>query len=61
MTEKTVQKKKSEQRLELDKRVVDRMVQRGALSRADLEAHLNGLPDLTSSADNIADTVYGAQ
>ena len=42
-----------------DKRVVDRNVQRGSISRPDLEAYLKGLPDLTEQADNIADKVYG--
>jgi hypothetical protein len=55
-------KKKSDQNLtQLDKRIVERSVQRGSLSRADLEAHLKALPDLTEQADNIADKVYTEQ
>jgi len=55
-------KKKSDpQTRQLDKRIVDRMVSRGQVSRTDLEAHLKGLPDLTDQADNIADKVYTEQ
>lgn len=43
----------------MDKRVLERMVQRGAVSRGDVEAHMKNLPDLTEQADNIADKVYG--
>ena len=54
-------KKKSDQNLTTyDKRIVDRNVQRGSLSRADVEAHLKALPDLSDHADNIADKVYPA-
>lgn len=44
----------------LDKRVVDRQMARGTLSRADFEAHLNGLPDREGESENIADRVYGS-
>jgi hypothetical protein len=44
-----------------DKRVIERLVTRGAVSRADLEAHLKALPDLEDQADNIADRVYPTQ
>jgi hypothetical protein len=55
-------KKKSDPKTtQMDKRIVERMVQRGALSRQDLEAHLKALPDLTEQADNIADKVYNEQ
>jgi hypothetical protein len=55
------EKKKSDGKalLALDKRVIDRSVQRGALSRSDVENHLKNLPDLADQADNIADKVYG--
>lgn len=43
----------------LDKRITERMVARGALSRTDVENHLKNLPDLTDQADNIADKIYG--
>jgi hypothetical protein len=43
----------------LDKRVMDRMLTKGALSRTDVEQYLKSLPDLTDQADNIADKVYG--
>ncbi len=43
----------------MDKRVLERMVERGAVSRADVETHMKNLPDLESQADNIADKVYG--
>ena len=43
----------------LDKRVMERMVARGALSRTDGENHMKNLPDLTEQADNIADKIYG--
>jgi hypothetical protein len=44
---------------QLDKRVIDRSVTRGFLSRTELEAHLKALPDLADQADNIADKIYG--
>lgn len=44
---------------QLDKRVIDRSVARGFLSKSEYEAHLKGLPDLAEQADNIADKVYG--
>ena len=43
----------------LDKRIMDRMVSRGALSRTEVENHMKNLPDLTDQADNIADKIYG--
>lgn len=44
---------------QLDKRVVERSVARGFVTKAELEAHLKALPDLADQADNIADKVYG--
>lgn len=55
---KKTEHKTTEHKLELDKRIVERMLQRGAVSRADYEAHLQALPDLTTHVDNIADQVY---
>jgi hypothetical protein len=54
-------KKKDPKNLaQLDKRIVERNVQRGVVSRADVDAHLKSLPDLADQADNIADRVYPA-
>ena len=44
---------------QLDKRVIDRSVARGFLSRTEYDAHLKALPDLADQADNIADKIYG--
>ena len=43
----------------IDKRVIERSVARGAMTKAEMEAHLKALPDLADKADNIADKVYG--
>lgn len=53
-------KKKPEgkKQVQLDKRVVDRLIQRGTMPRDEFEAHLKALPDLTEQAENIADKVY---
>ncbi|MBI1949335.1 MAG: hypothetical protein HYS27_26845 [Deltaproteobacteria bacterium] len=57
---KTDEKKKDHKAATLfDKRVVERSVTKGALSKAELDAHLKSLPDLADQADNIADKVYG--
>ncbi len=42
-----------------DKRVMERLVQKGTVSKAEVEKHLGGLKDMTDHADNIADLVYG--
>ena len=55
-------KKKSDSTIATyDKRIVERSVARGKISRADLDTHLKQLPDLESQADNIADKVYPEQ
>lgn len=55
-------KKKSDNSLaQMDKRVLDRLVQRGTVSRQDVETHMKNLPDLEAQADNIADKVYGQE
>lgn len=61
MAEKKTDEKKKDLRAATlyDKRVVERSVAKGALSKAEVEAHLKGLPDLADQADNIADKVYG--
>lgn len=43
---------------QLDKRIVERNVRRGLLTRADVDGHLKSLPDLADQADNIADKVF---
>ena len=52
---------KSNEDPRLDKRIIERMVQRGAVSKAELEKHLTGLKDASDQAENIADLVYGQQ
>ena len=55
-------KKKSDSTIATyDKRIVERSVARGKISRADLDTHLKQLPDLENQADNIADKVYPEQ
>lgn len=55
-------KKKSDgKQVQLDKRIVDRLLQRGQVAREDFDAHLKALPDLTEQADNIADKIYNEQ
>ncbi len=51
-------KKKKLDATTYDKRTVERYVQRGVLSRADVETHLKNLPDLEEQADNIAEMIY---
>ena len=46
--------------IQLDKRVLERQIARGALTQAEFDAYLEKLPDLESQADNIATLVYGA-
>ena len=45
----------------IDKRTLDRKIEKGAISKADYETYLNDLPDLQDQADNIADKIYGTQ
>lgn len=51
-------KKSDNSQVLLDKRIVERNVQRGVVSRQDVDTHLKNLPDLEPQADNIADKVY---
>ena len=53
-------KKKSDavSELLLDKRLVDRQIAKGSLSRAEFEKQIKDLPDLADRADNIASIVY---
>ncbi|OGQ24016.1 MAG: hypothetical protein A2138_25315 [Deltaproteobacteria bacterium RBG_16_71_12] len=54
------EKKKDQKTATLyDKRVIERAVAKGALSKAEVDAHMKALPDLADQADNIADKVYG--
>jgi hypothetical protein len=57
------EKKKSSDKsaLTFDKRILERNVQKGTLSKSDVDAHLKALPDLADQADNIADKVWGEQ
>lgn len=52
--------KKSEvlSELLLDKRLVDRQIAKGSLSRADYEKQVKDLPDLADKAENIGSIVY---
>lgn len=43
----------------LDKRTVQRRLNRGLVSREVFENYLGNLPDASENADNIAGTVYG--
>jgi hypothetical protein len=45
----------------LDKRLVERQIAKGALSKAELEKQLKELPDLADKCDNIATIVYPNQ
>lgn len=42
-----------------DKRVYERLVARGTLTKAEVDKHLAALKDVGDQADNIADLVYG--
>jgi hypothetical protein len=42
----------------LDKRVVERSIQKGVITRADFEKHLASLPDRASASESIAPLVY---
>ena len=42
----------------LDKRLVDRTFERGAISRADFEKYLASLEDKADNAEDISDLVY---
>ncbi|MDP2340711.1 MAG: hypothetical protein Q8O67_07130 [Deltaproteobacteria bacterium] len=54
------EKKKSDapSELLLDKRLVERQIAKGSLSRAEFEKQIKDLPDLADRADNIASIVY---
>lgn len=57
------EKKKSSDKSEVayDKRLLERNVTKGIVSKADIEAHLKALPDLKDQSDNIADKVWGPE
>jgi hypothetical protein len=44
-----------------DKRVMERLVQKGVVKQAEVDKHLGALKDMTDQADNIADLVYGRE
>jgi hypothetical protein len=55
------EKKKSDaapSELLLDKRLVERQIAKGSLSRAEFDKQIKDLPDLADRADNIASIVY---
>lgn len=53
--------KKNEQEIQnIDKRLVDRVVARGDVSRDELDGALEKLPDLQSASEDISARVYGA-
>jgi polyhydroxyalkanoate synthesis regulator phasin len=54
-------KKTSDDKPVIDKRLSDRLVARGKITRDELEKHLKDLPDLTDKADNIAGIIYPHQ
>ena len=54
-------KKTTDDKPLIDKRLSDRLVARGKITREDLEKHLKDLPDLADKADNIAGIVYPSQ
>jgi hypothetical protein len=54
-------KKTTDDKPLIDKRLSDRLVARGKITREDLEKHLKDLPDLADKADNIAGIVYPNQ
>ena len=41
-----------------DKRLMDRRIQKGQVSRSELEQYLKQLPDMQAQADNIADKIW---
>ena len=55
-----VDKKKSDavSELLLDKRLVERQIAKGSLSRTEFEKQIKDLPDLADRADNISAIVY---
>lgn len=50
--------KKADNPLHFDKRLVDRFLARGEITRDELEGRLQQLPDLAEQAENIADRVF---
>ncbi len=45
----------------VDKRLVERQLAKGRVSQADVDKHLQSLPDVADKADNIASVVYPNQ
>ncbi len=43
----------------LDKRTLDRKIEKGHISKDEHDAYLKALPDLEGEMDNIADLIYG--
>ncbi len=44
-----------------DKRIMTRNVAKGAVGKAEVDAHMKDLPDLAAQADNIADKVWSTE
>lgn len=53
-----MEKKKSVDPLQFDKRVMQRFVTSGKMTSKELETHLANLPDLSDQCDDIAEMVY---
>ena len=54
----TDKKKSDKPAVVLDKRLIDRQIDRGNISREEFQAHLGSLPDLEAQADDISSIVY---
>jgi hypothetical protein len=54
-------KKSSDDTPVIDKRLAERLVSRGKITREELQKHLKELPDLAEKADNIAGVIYPHQ
>lgn len=46
---------------DLDKRVLRRYLDKGLFNKAEMDAYLNALPDLSDACDNIYDDIFNAQ
>jgi hypothetical protein len=53
-----MEKKKSIDPLQFDKRVMQRFVANGKMTSKELDSHLEALPDMTDACDDIAEMVY---
>lgn len=53
-----MEKKKTQDPLQFDKRVMQRFVNNGTMTFKELDAHLSALPDLADQCEDIAEVVY---